>query len=327
MHFTEVKKKRSRGLRKIPPLPLQHLRVSITPRCNYKCFVCDHEGSDCGVTEMSPGELVHLVRLFVEEFQISRVKLTGGEPLCSPHIVEIVRGIREIPGVEDLSMTTNGSLLAGKAAALKEAGLDRLNVSIWSLKPDVYASITNSDTLSEVLRGIGVASSLGFQQMKINYTLLRNYNVDEFWDILALAHEYNCTLQLIELHKVEGINPDIVFEREHYDIRDLESEFAPRVVEVSHREIMQARKVYLLDDGSRIEAVVMGANACAHCTKIRLTYDGKIKPCLLRNESNVDLLSLLRGGYDDTQLRGVMRDAAKLRRPYFLEERVGGELV
>src|SRR4030042_205937 len=139
------------------------MRVSITPRCNYNCVVCDHEGMVGHPQEMPLEDLVHLINLFVEELHISRIKLTGGEPLCAPDIVPLIRAIKSNPAVTDLSLTTNGSLLAGKAAELKNAGIDRLNVSIWSLDPIIYKKITNSDALPQVLRGLEIIHKVGFK--------------------------------------------------------------------------------------------------------------------------------------------------------------------
>ncbi len=294
-----------------------HLRVSVTPRCNYNCVVCDHEGMVGTPAEMPLEDLLHLINLFVEELHISRIKLTGGEPLCAPDLVPLIRAIKKNPTVTDLSLTTNGSLLVEKAPALKEAGLDRLNVSIWSLNPTTYKKITNSGSLSQVLRGLEVVHKLGFKEVKLNYTILRNYNLQDFGQILALARKYNFILQLIELHKVEGINPAIQYQQEHVSTEEVEKLFAHLVDTTNHRETMQNRRVYFLKDGCRIETVVTGPDACAHCTKIRLTADGQIKPCLLRNDENVDLLSMLRNGASDDEIKAVIRQVVQTRKPYY----------
>ncbi len=296
---------------------IYHLRVSVTPRCNYNCVVCDHEGMVGHPQEMPLEDLVHLINLFVEELHISRIKLTGGEPLCAPDIVSLVKAIKNNPRVKDLSLTTNGSLLVEKAASLKDAGLDRLNISIWSLDPATYKKITNSDSLPQVLRGLELIHQLGFVEVKLNYTLLRNYNLKDFWDILALAKKYNYTLQLIELHKVEGINPSIQYNQEHISAIEVEKIFAHLVDSTNHREMMQNRRVYNLKEGGRIETVVSGPDACAHCTKIRLTADGQIKPCLMRNDENVDLLVMLRNGASDEDIKSVIRRVVQTRKPYY----------
>ncbi|OLS15126.1 MAG: molybdopterin cofactor biosynthesis protein A MobA1 [Promethearchaeota archaeon CR_4] len=294
-----------------------HLRVAITPKCNYNCVVCDHEGMLGIPKEMPLEDLVHLINLFVEELGISRIKLTGGEPLCSPDIVPLIRAIKSNPAVTDLSLTTNGSLLAGKAAELKNAGLDRLNVSIWSLDPIIYKKITNSDALPQVLRGLEIIHKVGFKQVKLNYTILRNYNLKEFWDILALTQKFGFILQLIELHKVEGINPVIQYTQEHISVMEVEKIFEHLIETTHHRETMQNRRVYDLKGGGRIETVVSGPDACAHCTKIRLTADGQIKPCLMRNDENVDMLSMLNIGASDYELKRVIRRVAQNRKPYY----------
>ncbi len=294
-----------------------HLRVSVTPRCNYNCVVCDHEGMPGSPAEMPLEDLIHLINLFVEELHISRIKLTGGEPLCSPDIVPLIRAIKKNPAVADLSLTTNGSLLVDKAPALKEAGLDRLNVSIWSLDPATYKKITNSDTLHQVLLGLDVIHKLGFKEVKLNYTILRNYNLKDFNQVLALARKYGYTLQIIELHKVEGINPSIQYKHEHVPTTEVEKLFEPLIDTTNHRETMQNRRVYSLKGGGRIETVVSGPDACAHCTKVRLTADGQIKPCLMRNDENVDLLTMLRKGASDGEIKAVIRQVAQTWKPYY----------
>ncbi len=296
---------------------IYHLRVSVTPRCNYSCVVCDHEGMASAPAEMPLEDLIRLINLFVEELHISRIKLTGGEPLCSPNLVPLIRAIKKNPAVTDLSLTTNGSLLAEKAPALKEAGLDRLNISIWTLNPVTYKKITNSDTLPHVLRGLEVIHNLGFKKVKLNYTVLRNYNLKDFWDVLALAKKYDFTLQLIELHKVEGINPAIQYNQEHVPSTEVENLFKHLVDTTNHRETMQNRRVYSLQGGGRIETVVNGPDACAHCTKIRLTADGQIKPCLMRNDQNVDLLTLLHNGASDIEIKEVIRRVIQTSKPFF----------
>jgi len=297
---------------------IYHLRVSVTPKCNYNCVVCDHEGMLDTPQEMKLEDLIHLINLFVAELHISRIKLTGGEPLCSPDLVALVGAIKSNPAVTDLSLTTNGSLLVQKAEGLKKAGLDRLNISIWSLDPITYKKITNSDTLSQVLRGLEVIHQLGFRQVKLNYTILRNYNLKDFWDILALARKYGFILQLIELHKVEGINPVIQYKKEHISAIEIEKMFEHLVETTNNRETMQNRRVYNLKGGGRIETVVNGPDACAHCTKIRLTADGQIKPCLMRNDQNVDLLSMLLNGSSDVEMKAVIRRVVQTRKPYYI---------
>ncbi len=296
---------------------IYHLRVSVTPRCNYNCVVCDHEGMIGHPQELEQDDLVHLINLFVDELHISRIKLTGGEPLCAPNIVSLVKAIKLNQKVTDLSLTTNGSLLVEKAVALKDAGLDRLNVSIWSLNPETYKKITNSDSLPQVLRGLELIHELGFAEVKLNYTILRNYNLKDFWDILALAKKYNYTLQLIELHKVEGINPSIQYKQEHVSGLEAEKIFEHLVDSTNHRETMQNRRVYNLKGGGRIETVVTGPDACAHCTKVRLTADGQIKPCLMRNDENVNLIAMLRNGASNEEIKAVIRRVVQTRKPYY----------
>ena len=172
--------------------------------------------------------------------------------------MDIIREIKEIPGIRDLSLTTNGSLLSTKADLLKNAGLDRLNISIWSLDPVTYQKITGHDGLANLLTSLDLVKNLDFKQVKLNYTLLRHYNITEFWDILDLAHRYNFILQLIELHKFESINRDIVFEEEYIGIGEIEGLFLPFVKSNHARLQMQNRKVYELDFGAKIEAVRYG---------------------------------------------------------------------
>ncbi|GAB4309038.1 MAG: GTP 3',8-cyclase MoaA [Promethearchaeota archaeon] len=305
-----------------------HLRVSITPRCNYRCFVCDHEGNPptTGVLQSaSVGELVRLTELLVEELGASRVKLTGGEPLCHPRVDAIVKGVKAIRGVTDLSLTTNGSRLLEWAPRLKAAGLDRLNVSLWSLNRETYRSVTGVDQLDRVLEGLELVRDLGFRQVKLNFTMLRHYNVAQFRDVLDFALDRGFVLQLIELHRVESVNSKLVHEREFYSAREMEATFAGEVERTEYREDMQLRRVHHLRGGGVVEVVEVGPNACAHCTKVRLTHDGQIKPCLMRNESNVDLLGQLRAGVGDDELHALVRSVLPRRKPFFTRETKLGE--
>ena len=203
-----------------------YLRLSITDRCNLRCVYCmPKEGlpffPDNRV--LSQDEIVQLVKNFTE-MGINKVRITGGEPLLRTDVVEIIQRIREIPEVKDISITTNGLFLAKKAAALKQAGLDRLNISLDTFKPDVYKEITRGGNIQQVLDGIATAAELGFKKIKLNVVLIKGQNDDEILDFIRYTKDHDVNVRFIEFMpignaeadwKQEFVPLDIVFDLCH----------------------------------------------------------------------------------------------------------------
>ncbi|MEM2877934.1 MAG: GTP 3',8-cyclase MoaA [Candidatus Hadarchaeales archaeon] len=293
---------------------IRGLRISITSRCNLRCFYCHGEGCRAGSTEMTPPEIEKIARLAFE-LGIRSVKITGGEPLVRDDICDIVKGISSA-GFEDISMTTNGLFLAEKAADLCEAGLRRVNVSLDTLRPELYARITGESALPRVLSGIEAALKAGMNPVKINTVVLSGLNEDEIPDMIGYASRHGVALQLIELVDAGGE----IFMKHHADLSDIEDMVRKRAIKLVTRDDMQARRRYLLP-GVEVEIVrpVHSSEFCARCTRLRLTPDGFLKPCLMRDDGTVDLVSHIRSGDMDGARRAFLR-AVEAREPFWKEK-------
>jgi len=294
--------------------PTLNLRISVTQRCNLRCPYCHREGEAHPSIEMTAGEIVRITRT-AAALGITGVKLTGGEPLLRADILQIVEGIAGLPGVRDLSMTTNGALLAQQAEALHRAGLDRVNVGLPTLRPGAFRRLTGG-SLEDVVGGVKAAVKAGLRPVKLNMVVLRGFNEAEVPELVRFAEESGAILQLIEL---EPVNLEEAYYSRYYcPLEGLESGFKERAVEVRARRDMQNRRVYTLPEG-KVEVIRPTENTefCAHCTRLRLTSDGKLKPCLMRGDNLVDILTPLRAGADDKTLISLFTEAIERREPYY----------
>lgn len=289
---------------------IHYLRISLTDKCNMRCVYCMPEEMVFRPTSelMSRDECLRLVRLFVD-LGVDKVRLTGGEPTVHPDLIPIVRGIRDL-GVHRISMTTNGLRLAELARPLKEAGLERVNVSVDTLNPEKFRRITRRGRLDEVMAGVVAAEAAGLTPLKINAVIARGYNEDEVSGLAALTLTHHWQVRYIEMMPFGEV-----------------AAFAQNSV-VSQEEIMQLIEAELgaLEpiDGGRLDGEarlyrLRGALApigfistvtnpfCAACTRVRLTADGKLRLCLLRDDEG-DLLTPLRAGASDDELRTLIRN-------------------
>ncbi len=293
--------------------PTLNLRISVTQKCNLQCPYCHKEGETSTSTEMSVDEIERIAHVALQ-LGISNMKLTGGEPLMRPEIVQIVEGISNLRGLRDLSMTTNGTLLAPLARRLRKSGLMRVNVSIPTLDANTFRSVTGGN-LRDVIEGIKEAVEAGLYPVKLNMLLLRGINDGEVERMIRFAEHSGTILQLIEL---EPMNIDEAYYRRHHIVPNgIEEELEKQAVEVRTRKDMQDRKVYFLPH-VKVEVIhpIENTEFCAHCTRIRVTSDGRLKPCLMRNDNLVDIITPLRNGADDNQLKQIFVKAIKRREPY-----------
>ncbi|MFB0501892.1 MAG: GTP 3',8-cyclase MoaA [Candidatus Bathyarchaeia archaeon] len=295
--------------------PVLNLRVSVTQRCNLRCPYCHREGEVANPsTEMTKDEIVRIVGVAVG-LGISRVKLTGGEPLLRSDISDIVKGIAGLRGLRDLSMTTNGTSLASRAKGLREGGLNRVNISIPSLDAEKYRALMGGN-LRDVLRGIRAAVDAELFPVKLNMLVLRNVNDHEIPKMISFAERTSTILQLIEL---EPLNITAsYYKRYHYALDAVEEELKKQARRVVTRGDMQNRRVYFLPR-VKIEVVppIENTEFCLCCTRLRVTSDGWLKPCLMRNDNLVNVLTPLRNGADDEELGRLFLEAVKRREPYY----------
>lgn len=263
---------------------------------------------------MTVDEIVRTVRIAIS-LGISRVKLTGGEPLLRKEIVEIVRRINQLDGLTDLSMTTNGTHLKGLAKDLKAAGLERVNISLPTLDSKVYNDVMGGN-LEDVLDGVKAAVEAGMNPVKLNMLVLKNVNHTEIDRMIEFAAETGTILQLIELEPInlgEGY-----YERHHIGLDAIAKKLEKLASETHVRKFMQKRRVYVLPN-VKVELIrpIENTEFCANCTRIRITSDGKLKPCLMRTDNLLDFLVPMRSGADDQKLKELFIEAVKRREPYY----------
>ncbi|MGC9345522.1 MAG: GTP 3',8-cyclase MoaA [Candidatus Bathyarchaeales archaeon] len=297
--------------------PLLNLRVAVTQRCNLHCSYCHGEGEEKFVkdvvVEMTVDEIVRIVRIAVG-LGVSKVKLTGGEPLVRKDILEIVGGIAAISGLQDLSMATNGAMLAPLAEELRANGLKRVNINLPTLNKEVYNKLTGG-RLEDVLEGVRAAVKVGLYPVKLNMLILKGVNDRDVPEMIDFARETGTILQLIEL---EPINISGAYYLAHYkSLDEYEAVLRQKALKVETRRHMQNRRIYHLPE-VKVEIVhpIENTEFCMHCTRLRVTSDGKLKPCLMRNDNLVDILTPMRNGASDKELMELFKLANLKRQPY-----------
>ena len=295
--------------------PIVSLRITLTNRCNVNCLYCHHDGMVKSRDEMTADELYTICKI-AKKLGVKKIRLSGGEPLLKKDIVEIVEKIASLD-FKDISMTTNGILLEKYAQDLKDAGLDRVNVSLDTLDRKTFEFITKKDYLEDAKRGIIKAVEVGLYPVKINMVIMKDINQNEIDDMFEFCKEHDIVLQLIELIESENCDDDKFSADYHYKLDDIESELADIADEVHERKFMQGRKKYYID-GGEIEVVkpVDNAKFCAKCSRLRITPDGKIKPCLLRNDNLVELISHVRNGESEEKLEEIFINGINNREPF-----------
>ena len=287
------------------------LRVSLTDRCNFACVYCHNEGlgdtrgpADPAGEEMTTAEVVRLLRV-ARGFDVTRVKLTGGEPLLRRDLEDVVR---EVSPFMEVSLTTNGSLLAPRAQALRDAGLARLNVSIDTLDPRHFRAVRRG-TLEPVLAGLEAALAAGLAPVKINAVLM-DATLGELPELVDLvAQRRGLHLQLIEV--MPELRTDMVTRR--VDLGRVRAWLQERAARVEQRS-MHHRSVYHLENGAAVELVdpVGNPEFCANCHRLRVTHDGRLKGCLNRLDDYVPTR-----GLDEEGLRAAFRRVVAERVPYY----------
>ncbi len=297
--------------------PLLNLRISITQRCNYHCAYCHREGevarANVSAEKMTLQEIVRIAQTAVD-LGISRIKLTGGEPLMRSDICEIVKGIAQIQGLKDFSLTTNGLLLSGLAKDLHDAGLNRINISLPSLNPETYSKLTGGK-LEDALAGVKAAVEAGFCPVKLNMVVLSGVNVNDVSDMINYAAKMGVILQLIELDPVNVSSN--YYSKHHRNLDEQEDMLRQKAESIEKRRFMHNRLIYHLPNVS-VEVVhpIENTDFCMHCTRMRVTSDGKLKPCLMRNDNLTDILTPLQQGASDEELKQLFIKANQLREPY-----------
>jgi cyclic pyranopterin phosphate synthase len=294
-----------------------NLRISITQSCNLACPFCHREGDIRRLrTEMTPQQIMRIVSV-AASLGVDRIKLTGGEPLLREDIQEIVELIHSVRGITDIGITTNGILLEKYAEPLKVAGLNRVNVSLGTLDRETYVKMTGIDALDNVLRGVFEAVRVRLRPVKLNMVVLKGVNDDQVWEMLDFSKKNKSILQLIEVES--ETSDEEYYKLFHRDFSGIEEILYNKAEKIEVRDMQHRRKFFLKDDGV-VEVVrpMHNTEFCAHCTRLRLTSDGKLKPCLFRSDNLVDILTPIRKDVSDEELQRLFTQAVTLRIPYFM---------
>jgi cyclic pyranopterin phosphate synthase len=282
------------------------LRVSLTDRCNLRCSYCmPAEGLDWLPDDsvLTDDEVVRLVRIGADLLGIQEVRFTGGEPLVRRGLVDIVRRSHEVAPHLDLSLTTNALGLARTAETLAAAGLDRVNVSLDSIRPETFAAITRRDRLKDVLAGLEAARDAGLGPVKINAVLMRGHNDDQAAELLRWSIAEGYHLRFIEqmpLDAQHGWSRDGMVTADEI-FTWLEKEFV--LTPAAEPRGSAPAELFLVDGGPATVGVIASVTRpfCGDCDRVRLTADGQIRNCLFAREES-DLRGALRGGATDEEI-------------------------
>lgn len=298
--------------------PVHSLRISVTQACDLRCDHCHKEGQSRSSEEMTPGEIERLVGI-AKTAGVRKVKLTGGEPLMRPDITDVVSKVSAL--VEEVSLTTNGQKLATLADSLKSSGLSRVNVSLHSRDPEVYRRLCGAGSVGSIVGGISKAVSVGLNPVKVNMVVFKGVNEHAIDDMTRFCAEAGATLQLIEYEASREGAKDRNFTERFYSLAEVEKSLSERASEVDFNELHRRRRYTVKADGRKVVVEVVrpmhNTEFCAHCTRIRLSSDGKLKPCLLDPAGEVDVLSPMRRGASDEELKSLFVEAVSRRRPYW----------
>jgi GTP 3',8-cyclase len=296
---------------------VDYLRISITDRCNERCLYCmpeGYKGWERMQDHLSADEIVRVVRV-AAGLGFQKFRLTGGEPLVRNDILDIVRGMEKISGVETIGLSTNGLKLAALAKPLYEAGVQAVNVSLDALDVEIYKRITGGN-VGAVIAGIRAAIEAGFERVKLNCVLMRGVNEHEIWPLALFAAEHHVPLRFIELMPLT--RTDVLTEEnflpagEAMQLLARHDELIPQPdTKIGHGPA----KYYLLKQTGALVGFIgalTNLHFCEACNKMRLTADGKIRPCL-GDQGEIDLREVLRHSGDDEALRKVFLEALRVK--------------
>ena len=294
---------------------ISYLRVSITDRCNERCTYCMPQELQEWLPRadiLTYEETLRLIRV-ATELGVSKLRITGGEPLTRRDVLSFFEMLRSVAGVDDLGLSTNGTLLARRTAsgltmaeALRAARVNSVNVSLDTLDPEIYAQTTGRDFLPQALAGIEAAIAAGFEQIKLNCVLMRGRNEEQFIPLVEYAAARNLMLRFIELMPVS--TGEVLHDDNFLPVaearRALESRYGPLIPEPAFRTNGPSSYYKVPGRNQRIGFIGAMSNLhfCESCNKLRLTCDGKLRPCL-GSYLEFDIMKVMRAGATDTELK------------------------
>lgn len=310
------------------PLPLldsygrlhTNLRISVTDRCNLRCFYCMPVENVRYLPRqevLSFEEITRLTRLLVTRAGVQKVRITGGEPLVRQELPRLIEQLRAIPGLRDLALTTNAILLPEQAADLYAAGLRRLNISLDTLDPQRFQQLARRDALHRVLEGLRVACELGFGPIKLNAVATRGMNEADVIPLVELSREMGLEMRFIEYMPLDA---DQAWEREKVlpaaEIRELITERFGPLLPVSSADPHQPARSYRFADGQGGVGFIASVSEpfCAQCNRFRLTADGKLRNCLF-SLAETNLRDPLRAGAADEELLQLVSQCIAAKGP------------
>lgn len=288
-----------------------NLRVSVTDRCNLRCFYCmpEHDPEFMPKASLLTFEEIERVVRVGTTLGIDRVRLTGGEPLVRRELHKLVAALVNVPGIRDVGLTTNGIFLAEQAQLLRDAGLSRLNISLDALDPETFRKMTRRDGFDRVLEGIQVAKQTGFLPIKLNAVSVRGLTEDQIVPFGEMARQGDVDVRFIEFMPLDAENE---WERDkvlfaHEIIKILEAEFGPLDPVPGSDSRAPATHYQFRDGRGRIGLIASVSRPfCASCNRFRLTADGRLRNCLFSLDES-DVRDLLRNGGADQEIADVMR--------------------
>jgi len=300
---------------------IRDLRVSLTDRCNFRCFYCLPHGEPPIAPKeqmLTYEEIERVCEVFVS-LGIDKIRLTGGEPMLRRDIETIIKKLSKLKGhgLTDLALTTNGYFLPERAQALKDAGLDRVTISLDSLKRDVFKRMTGVDVLDKVLAGISAAKSAGLLPIKINAVIVRGHNEDEVADFAAFAREHDVKMRFIEFMPLDSghdwSRSDVVSGKE---IRErIEQRYPLARVNVARGSDTSSRYRFADNAPGEIGIIAPVTEAfCGACSRIRLTADGQIRTCLFSTVEH-SLRDVIRSGVSREEIIDYIRSVVMKKEP------------
>lgn len=293
---------------------IEYVRLSVTDKCNLRCFYCMPKSfKDFEQPEhwLSNDEIIRVIKAFTE-LGVARVRLTGGEPLIRKNIGQLAQQLTSLQGLDDLSLSTNATLLEAQADELKKSGISRINVSLDTLNPEKFKKITGGE-LQPVLDGLMAAKKVGLSPIKINVVAMKGVNDCEFEDMVNFCLEHNFTLRFIETMPMGSVAEDAT---DHYiDLQLVKQQLAKRFDLIPG--VMPgggpARYMQVKNTDLRIGFITpISQHFCETCNRVRLSVDGTLYLCLGQDDK-VELRPLLRAGISDEELKSCLVDAISLK--------------
>lgn len=291
---------------------IHYLRISLTDHCNLRCVYCMPEDMVFRprAEMMQDDEVLFLARLFAD-LGFDKIRLTGGEPTVRAHLVDIVRGITTTPGIRSVSLTTNGMLLSKLADPLAAAGLGRVNVSIDTLNPAKFKRMTRGGDMETVWEGILAAEAVGLTPVKLNAVVVRGYNDEDVVDLANLTREHHWQMRFIEMMPFGG-STDLQTKQlvSSKEIQDRIEQSLGSLTPVNGGDLDGEARLYRIPGAQGDIGFISSVSApfCADCSRARLTPEGILRMCLLR-DYEIDLLTPLRAGASLEELRKLVLEA------------------